>query len=67
MDYSPGAMLIEAEEKARAVAPVLSFDPRKEVSADARYIVRNLVIWFLLVPLAIVVVGGLIYAANSAR
>jgi hypothetical protein len=29
------------------------FDPLTQVSADARYIVRNLVIWFLVVPIVL--------------
>ena len=40
-------------------APVEIFDPRKDVSADARYIVRNLVIWFLVIP---AVISGLVWA-----
>jgi hypothetical protein len=39
----------EPEEARRA----MPFDPRLEVSADAKYIVRRLVIWFLLVPVGI--------------
>jgi hypothetical protein len=31
-------------------APESAFDPRTQVSADAKYIVRNLVIWLLVVP-----------------
>jgi hypothetical protein len=29
------------------------FDPRIQVSADAKYIVRSLVIWFFVVPLVL--------------
>jgi hypothetical protein len=48
---------IVAEEEARRAKP---FDSRTEVSADAKYIVRNLVIWFLVVP---IIVGVILWAA----
>jgi hypothetical protein len=36
------------------------FDPRAEVSADAKYIVKNLVLWFLVLPLLIgILVAGI--------
>jgi hypothetical protein len=35
---------------------VVPFDPRTQVSADAKYIVRNLVIWFLVVPIVLALV-----------
>lgn len=49
-------MLTEAETGSpKAPANNLGFDPRTEVSADAKYIVRNLLLWFLIVPLAVAV------------
>jgi hypothetical protein len=38
---------------------VAPFDPRTQVSADAKYIVRNLVLWFLVLP---AVLGALLWA-----
>jgi len=56
LNESPGAAAIEADEQAKQIAsPTAQFDPRTDVSADARFIVRqltwNLVLWFLVVPL----------------
>jgi hypothetical protein len=67
LNESPGAAAIEAEEEAKRVAsPAAPFDPRTEVSADARFIVRqltwNLVLWFLVVPLLL---GFILWAAVS--
>jgi hypothetical protein len=45
-----------ADQAAREKAP---FNPLTQVSADAKYIVRNLVLWFLVLP---AVVGALIWA-----
>jgi len=54
LDARPWAA-IEAEEREererRATVNLKLFDPRIDVSADAHYIVRNLVIWFLVVPI----------------
>lgn len=49
LNESPGAAAIAAEER-RVAAATTSFDPKTEVSADAKYIVRNLVLWFLVFP-----------------
>ncbi len=38
------------QAQSSALAPDSPFDPRTQVSADAKYIVRNLVFWFLVVP-----------------
>ena len=65
LNERPGAAAIEAEEDAKRVAlPAKPFDPRTEVSADARFIVTRLVFWLLGVPL---LVAGLIYAVIIAR
>jgi len=53
---SPGAKLDDAEAARRAAEPKsdpLPFDPLTQVSADAKYIVRRLVLWFLLLPAVI--------------
>jgi hypothetical protein len=41
---------IQADERLAAATPTKPFDPRTEVSADAKYVVRNLVLWFLVFP-----------------
>jgi len=48
-----------ADDNGKAVEPTPAFDPRREVSADARYIVKNLVLWFFILPilLGILVLG----------
>lgn len=38
-----------------------TFDPRRDVSADAKYIVKHLVLWFLVLPLLL----GIIVLAIS--
>jgi hypothetical protein len=35
---------------------VVPFDPRTEVSADAKYIVKKLILWFFVLPLVITIV-----------
>jgi hypothetical protein len=50
-----GAKLDE-EETARQSATLPLFDLLTQVSADAKYIVRNLVLWFLVLPLLLGVV-----------
>ena len=64
LNESPGAVLAEREEKARAAFAenkvVIAFDPRTEVSADAKYIVKCLVFWLLVLPTAFAVVIWLI-------
>ncbi len=50
MNESPGAAAIQADEQRAAATPAKPFDPRTEVSADAKYVVRNLVLWFLVLP-----------------
>jgi hypothetical protein len=53
----PGAAAIEADEQRAAAIP---FNPRTEVSADAKYVVRNLVLWFFVLPALLgVLVWGL--------
>jgi len=60
LNESPGAVAAEREERARAAQTenktVIAFDPRTEVSADAKYIVRCLVLWLLVLPAAIAAV-----------
>jgi hypothetical protein len=65
LDSRP-AIAIAAEEseerRARETAMVVRvFDPRTDVSADARYVVRNLVLWFLVLPIAL---GIIIWAVT---
>jgi hypothetical protein len=53
LNERPGAKLDEAESEQRAAErerPPAPFDPRTQVSADAKYIVKNLVLWFLVLP-----------------
>jgi hypothetical protein len=64
LNERPGAALDDAAREAAAPpAPTAMeahlFDPRTQVSADAKYIVRNLVLWFLVLP---AVLGGLWWA-----
>jgi hypothetical protein len=47
---SPRAAAIRADEQRAAATPANPFDPRTEVSADEKYVVRNLVLWFLALP-----------------
>jgi len=55
---------MSAEEERRAFQrSEPTFDPRSEVSADAKYIVRSLVLWFLALP---AVVGLLIVVVMNA-
>lgn len=66
LNESPGAKLEEAEAARSADDSELEdepFDPLTEVSADAKYIVRRLVLWFLVLP---VLLGLLILVINSA-
>lgn len=66
LNSSPGARLDEAEAARRAAEPerkIPPFDPITQVSADAKYIVRNLVLWFLVLP---IVLGLLLGAASIA-
>jgi hypothetical protein len=46
---------------------VRAFDPRTEVSADARYIVKRIVLWLLGVPLLIAVLIFVWYAIADAQ
>ena len=50
LNESSGAAAIQADEQRAAATPAKPFDPRTEVSADAKYVVRNLVLWFLVLP-----------------
>lgn len=43
LDESPGAVAIQADEQRAAETPARPFDPRTEVSADAKYVVRVVV------------------------
>ena len=40
---------------------VRPFDPRTEVSADAKFIVKQLVLWFLVLP---IVLGAILWVAT---
>jgi hypothetical protein len=60
LDERPGAAAIEADEQ-RAAA--IHFNPRTEVSADAKYVVRNLVLWFLVLP---ALAGLLVWGVSNA-
>jgi len=65
LNERPGAKLDDEEAALLAAGPspadVAPFDPLTHVSADAKYIVRNLVIWFLVVP---IVLGIILWAAT---
>jgi hypothetical protein len=66
LNESSGAKLDEAEAARRATVPqpiVTPFDPLTQVSADAKYIVRSLVLWFLVLP---AVLGLLLWAVTTA-
>ena len=66
LNESPGAILDEAEASRRAAEPerkVVTFDPITQVSADAKYIVRNLVLWFLVFP---IILGLVLWVAVTA-
>ncbi len=39
------------------------FDRRTEVSADAKYIVKNLVLWFLVAPIVLGILCAVLYNA----
>lgn len=67
LNESPYATAMEREQPGQTEdkAIVAVFDPRTEVTADAKYIVKfltwNLVLWFLVVP---AVVGFVIWAVS---
>jgi hypothetical protein len=42
---------------ASPVSDLKPFDPRTDVSADARFIVDRILLWFLVFPLVIGVIG----------
>jgi hypothetical protein len=42
------------------------FDPRTEVSADAKYIVKRLVQWFFVVPIVLALLVTVIYNIGNA-
>lgn len=44
--------------------PAAPFDPATQVSADAKYIVKQLVLWFLGLPLVLTVGVWLVYNAT---
>ncbi len=63
LNERPGAAAIEADERrAAATAAATPFNPRTEVSADAKYVVRNLVLWFLVVP---ALIGLLVWGLSN--
>ena len=41
------------DENGRVNGPDPPFDPRTEVSADARYVVKYLVLWFFVLPIVL--------------
>jgi hypothetical protein len=57
--------LNEAPGEAEAARPVeiRAFDPRLDVSADAKYIVKNLVLWFLVAPTVFGILAAVAYNA----
>jgi hypothetical protein len=63
LNESPGAKLDEEENirkmqsNGSVAQNVMPFDPRTQVSADAKYIVSRLVIWFLIVPVVLGIVA----------
>jgi len=61
LNERPGAAVIEAEEEARRSAtPVAPFDPRTEVSADAKAIMTRLTILLFWLPLVLGVLAYLV-------
>jgi hypothetical protein len=42
---------------------VPAFDPRVDISADAKYIVKNLVLWFFVAPILLGVLAAVIVNA----
>jgi hypothetical protein len=68
LNESPGALAIEAEEK-RVTEPRIEiarpFDPRSEVSADAKAIMSRLTVLLFWIPLAAAILIGLIVAVFS--
>jgi hypothetical protein len=50
LNERPGAAAIEADDRAVATVAAMPFNPKTEVSADAKYVVRRLVLWFLVLP-----------------
>lgn len=61
LNERPGAKLDEEEAARGDAMPVaLPFDPRTEVSADAKYLLRNLIIWFVALPAALGIVIWLV-------
>lgn len=65
-ETTEGQRLQQAEDARRAAEPqpkAAPFDPITQVSADAKYIVKHLVLWFLVLP---VVLGVLVWAVASA-
>ena len=64
LNERPGAKLDEAESVQHAAESErlpASFDPHTQVSADAKYIVKNLVLWFLVLP---ALVGLILWAVT---
>jgi hypothetical protein len=62
LNESPGAKIAEEEAARRAAEPAVTvkiFDPLTQVSADAKYIVRNLVLWFLVLPMLLAVLAAI--------
>jgi hypothetical protein len=54
----------EPQAAVRADPPRPAFDPATQVSADARYIVKQLVLWFLALPLVLAFGVWAIYNAT---
>lgn len=64
LNERPGAAVIEAEEAQRRVEASSEFDPRTEVSADAKAIIRRLTLLLFWIPLEIAIVALGLYLAS---
>jgi len=64
---SPDVGVSEPEAQVPSEVPPKPFDARSEVSADARFIVRRLVLWLLGVPLLICIAIYINYAIAEAQ
>lgn len=64
LNERPGAAVIDAEEAQRRVEASSVFDPRTEVSADAKAIIARLTLLLFWLPLGIAIVAVVLYMAS---
>lgn len=62
LNERPGAAVIDAEEAQRRVESSTAFDPRTEVSADAKAIIGRLTLLLFWLPIGIAALCLLVYA-----